>query len=132
MLRELVEYYECIIQQPDSDFVPDGFMKVPNVAYKIVLTQDGRLKDILPNTHIDTSGKKTKEVGYDEIFPFRYSVPGIAAETIECRGKYLFGLDWDPYLKEKVAIGLFPYVQANLMAKYIRGEISEYPALIWG
>ena len=36
-----------------------------------------------------------------------------------------------PYLKEKVAIGLFPYVQANLMAKYIRGEISEYPALIW-
>lgn len=37
-----------------------------------------------------------------------------------------------PYLKEKVAIGLFPYVQANLMAKYIRGEISEYPALIWG
>lgn len=37
-----------------------------------------------------------------------------------------------PYLKEKVAIGLFPYVQANLMAKYIRKEISEYPALIWG
>lgn len=37
-----------------------------------------------------------------------------------------------PYLKEKVAIGLFPYIQANLMAKYIRGEISEYPALIWG
>lgn len=95
MLRELVEYYDCIIQQPDNDFVPDGFMKVPNVAYKIVLTQDGRLKDILPNTHIDTSGKKPKEVGYDEIFPFRYSVPGIAAETIECRGKYLFGLDWD-------------------------------------
>jgi CRISPR-associated protein Cas1 len=37
-----------------------------------------------------------------------------------------------PYLKEKVAIGLFPYVQANLMAKYIRGELSEYPALVWG
>ena len=95
MLRELVEYYNCIIQQPDSDFVPDGFMKVPNVAYKIVLTQDGSLKDILPNTHIDISGKKPKEVGYDEIFPFRYSIPGIAAETIECRGKYIFGLEWD-------------------------------------
>ena len=95
MLRELVEYYDCIIQQPESDFVPDGFMRVPNVAYKIVLTHDGKLKDILPNTRIDTDGKKPKEVGYDEIFPFRYSVPGIAAETIECRGKYIFGFDWD-------------------------------------
>lgn len=36
-----------------------------------------------------------------------------------------------PYIKEKVAIGLFPYVQANLLAKYIRGEIESYPNLIW-
>ncbi len=35
------------------------------------------------------------------------------------------------FLKEKVAIGLVPYVQANLLAKYVRGEISEYPALVW-
>lgn len=37
-----------------------------------------------------------------------------------------------PYLKEKVAVGLFPYIQANLMAKYIRGENEEYYPLIWG
>ncbi len=37
-----------------------------------------------------------------------------------------------PFLKEKVAIGLFPYVQASLMAKYIRGESKEYYPLIWG
>lgn len=36
-----------------------------------------------------------------------------------------------PYLKEKVAIGLFPYVQANLMAKYIRGENDQYYPIIW-
>ncbi len=36
-----------------------------------------------------------------------------------------------PYLKEKIAIGLFPYIQANLYAKYIRGEIDHYPNLIW-
>lgn len=34
-----------------------------------------------------------------------------------------------PVLKEKVQFGLFPYVQANLMAKFIRGEIGTYPAL---
>ena len=37
-----------------------------------------------------------------------------------------------PFLKEKVAIGLFPYVQATLMSKYIRGENKEYYPLTWG
>ncbi|MBE6654105.1 MAG: type I-C CRISPR-associated endonuclease Cas1 [Ruminococcaceae bacterium] len=37
-----------------------------------------------------------------------------------------------PFLREKVAIGLFPYVQATLMAKYIRGENQEYYPFIWG
>lgn len=37
-----------------------------------------------------------------------------------------------PFIKEKVPIGLFPYVQANLLGKYIRGEIEKYPNLIWG
>lgn len=36
------------------------------------------------------------------------------------------------FIKEKVPIGLFPYVQANLLAKYIRGEIEDYPNLVWG
>ena len=34
-----------------------------------------------------------------------------------------------PFLKEKVQFGLFPYVQANLLAKFVRGELSFYPAL---
>ncbi len=36
-----------------------------------------------------------------------------------------------PYLKEKIPFGLFPYAQANLLAKYVRGENEEYPCLIW-
>lgn len=37
-----------------------------------------------------------------------------------------------PFIKEKVPIGLFPYVQANLLAKYIRGENEMYPNCVWG
>ena len=37
-----------------------------------------------------------------------------------------------PFINEKAPIGLFPYIQANLLAKYIRGEIEDYPNLIWG
>lgn len=35
-----------------------------------------------------------------------------------------------PYLKQKMPFGLLPYVQSNLMAKYIRGEVDEYPCFI--
>lgn len=32
-----------------------------------------------------------------------------------------------PYLKQKIQFGLLPYVQSNLLAKYVRGESQEYP-----
>ena len=35
-----------------------------------------------------------------------------------------------PYLKQKIPIGLLPYVQSNLLAKYVRGDIEEYPPFL--
>lgn len=35
-----------------------------------------------------------------------------------------------PYLKQKIPFGLFPYVQSNLLAKYIRGDIEAYPCFL--
>ena len=35
-----------------------------------------------------------------------------------------------PYLKQKIALGLLPYVQSNLLAKMLRGEIDEYPCYL--
>ncbi|WOF16660.1 type I-C CRISPR-associated endonuclease Cas1 [Methanoplanus sp. FWC-SCC4] len=32
-----------------------------------------------------------------------------------------------PYLKEKISVGLVPYVQAMLMARFLRGDIDGYP-----
>ena len=31
-----------------------------------------------------------------------------------------------PYLNQKIPLGLLPYVQSNLLAKYVRGDIEEY------
>lgn len=36
-----------------------------------------------------------------------------------------------PYLQEKMEWGLVPYVQALLLARYIRKDIDEYPAFLW-
>ena len=36
-----------------------------------------------------------------------------------------------PYLKEKMTWGLIPYVQALLLARYIRGDLDGYPPFLW-
>lgn len=36
-----------------------------------------------------------------------------------------------PYLGEKVEWGLIPFVQAMLLARYLRGDIDEYPPFFW-
>lgn len=35
-----------------------------------------------------------------------------------------------PYLNEKIPLGLLPFVQSSLLAKYIRDEIPEYPCFL--
>ena len=36
-----------------------------------------------------------------------------------------------PYLKEKLAWGLVPYVQALLLAQYLRDDLDAYPPFLW-
>lgn len=36
-----------------------------------------------------------------------------------------------PFLGEKIEWGLVPYVQAMLLARYIRGDLDEYPPFLW-
>lgn len=36
-----------------------------------------------------------------------------------------------PFLKEKIPIGLIPYCQAMLLARYLRSDIDGYPPFIW-
>ena len=36
-----------------------------------------------------------------------------------------------PYLKEKVPWGWFPYLQALLLARYLREDLDGYPPFLW-
>lgn len=36
-----------------------------------------------------------------------------------------------PFLDEKMSWGLLPYVQALLLARYIRGDLEQYPPFFW-
>lgn len=36
-----------------------------------------------------------------------------------------------PYLNEKIEWGMIPFCQAMLLARYLRGDIDEYPPFFW-
>lgn len=36
-----------------------------------------------------------------------------------------------PYLKQKVEWGMVPYVQAMLLARFVRGDLDGYPVFLW-
>ena len=36
-----------------------------------------------------------------------------------------------PFLEEKIEWGMLPYVQALLLARYIRGDLDSYPVFMW-
>ncbi len=36
-----------------------------------------------------------------------------------------------PFLGEKIAWGLVPYAQSLLLARYLRGDLDEYPPFLW-
>lgn len=36
-----------------------------------------------------------------------------------------------PFLEEKIAVGLLPFVQALLLARHLRGDLDGYPPFLW-
>ena len=50
--------------------------------------------------------------------------------TSKCELAHLVPRCTHPYLGEKMPIGLLPYIQATLLARYLRGEIDDYPAFL--
>lgn len=64
---------------------------------------------------------------------------GAVIMTDDCRKKIL--KLWEevqkesikhPIINEKIQIGLIPYIQAQLFAKYLRGDVEEYTPFVWG
>lgn len=69
---------------------------------------------------------------------FVASESGAIRMTNEARKKFI--KNWQekkqevithPYLEEKIPWGLVPYVQSLLLARYLRGDLDEYPPFLW-
>lgn len=36
-----------------------------------------------------------------------------------------------PFLEERILLGLVPYVQAQMLARHLRGDLDVYPPCFW-
>ena len=62
------------------------------------------------------------------------------AVLLDDNGRRLILTEWQnrkkefithPFLKEKVEWGMVPYVQAMLLARFLRGDLDGYPVFLW-
>lgn len=69
---------------------------------------------------------------------FLYAESGAVLLTED--GRKLFLQSWQekkkemlthPYLGEKLSWGMIPYIQALLLARYLRGDLDAYPPFLW-
>jgi len=69
-----------------------------------------------------------------------FTVQESGAVLLNDKGKRVFLSKWQekkrteivhPFLKEKIPWGMVPYAQAMLLARYLRGDIDQYPPLFW-
>lgn len=69
-----------------------------------------------------------------------FDVSGSGAVSLNEAGRKVFLKAWQerkketlthPFLKEKLPWGLVPFVQALLLARYLRGDLDAYPPFLW-
>lgn len=90
LIKALCDYYDKQEGSSDSKTIPQGFGKQA-VNYRIVLTEDGKLKDIVPIAVSEDKKKAVKNI----FLPVRTQKTTIDSNTVEHRPLYIFGLNFD-------------------------------------
>lgn len=99
LIKALCDYADKQSAESGSNKIPEGFSE-QDIHYRIILSEDGDLKRIIPFKQIriikDKKGKeKSVEVPRKAILPIRTQKSGIDSNFIEHRPLYIFGLNFD-------------------------------------
>ena len=81
LIKALCDYYDILSK--NGKILSDEYSPV-NINYIVCLTEAGKIDTIIEC-----------EKGNCEIFPKRYSKSTVKSEILDCRGKYVFGLEFD-------------------------------------
>ena len=83
LIKGLCDYYDILREK--GEVLPDGYSTV-QVKYKVSLTEDGKIDDIVScQEEVPGPGKKPKLVPKDMVMPKRTEKPGIDANIIDTR-----------------------------------------------
>ena len=88
LIKALCDYAE---KQADTG-IPEGWQE-QGIHFRILLTPEGDVRDIVPADDTLSKGNKPKAVKIK--LPFRSQKPAINSNTIEHRPLYIFGLEYD-------------------------------------
>ena len=96
LIKALCDYYDILAVK--GSVLPAGYSKV-NIHYKISLTEDGRIDELIDcqkDELVELGNKTKKKKGPVEmVMPERTEKPGIDANIAEHRPLYIFGLNLD-------------------------------------
>ena len=99
LIKALCDYADKQLAEPDAQKIPDGFAE-QDIHYRIILSENGDLKNIIPFTQTktikDKKGKEKEiEVPKKALLPVRTQKSSIDSNYIEHRPLYIFGLNYD-------------------------------------
>lgn len=97
LIKALCDYYDILAR--NGEVLPEGYSNV-SIRYKIALTKDGRIDQIIDcqvKELIKLKNGKLKENSrsIDVVMPKRREKPCIDSNIIEHRFKYIFGLNYE-------------------------------------
>ena len=93
LIKALCNYYDILAA--NGHILPDAYSK-ENIHYKIALTEDGQIDEILNCQKEEPSVRgKTRRIPVEMKMPRRINFPGVKANIIDHRPFYLFGLNME-------------------------------------
>ena len=90
LIKALCDYADKQMSVPNTEKISEGFGKQA-VHFRIILSENGDLKDIIPIIESEGKKKASKEI----ILPVRTQKSGIESNYIEHRPLYIFGLNYE-------------------------------------
>lgn len=90
LIKALCDYADKQSASGDAEKIPEGFAKQA-VHFRIILTAEGGLKDIIPVALSEDKKKAVREI----YLPVRTQKSGIESNFIEHRPLYIFGLNFE-------------------------------------
>lgn len=130
LTHDVVSALETVGLDPAVGFLHVDRPGRPSLALDCIEELRSFIADRLTLTLINRSQLTSKDFITSPTGDVRFSEEG-RKKVLEAYQKRKQEEILHPFIKEKISVGLIPYVQAQLLSRHIRGDLIEYPPFLW-